>query len=394
MRATSKVALALSGGGFTGYLFEIGALTALDDLFEDGFSVNQFDFYVGVSAGSAAASLLANGIKPEVIFQANLTGERPYYFERRDIFAPAVGEGFKSMARAVQQLSPVLKLYIRHRREMGLIDLLEKAQESLPCGMYTLDPFARYLEYAFAATGLSNNFENLRHPLYIPAIDLESGNSVVFGEDGWTDVPISKAVTASSAAPIYFCPVRIKGRDYIDAGIGRFACFELAARKGVDFMLIIHPCSHVRLANNRPWASTTASKRQGLRGFLSIADQAARINLEARFSLALDLHIRQAPDKFFVVSPSSAESMMFDRSFLSFKDRIHLLRCGYLSVVGVVQEDFNLIRGVFAQHGIAISLAKIEERMRSRLQDLSVDPRAGQHAFGGSPERAGWSSAY
>ena len=31
--AFGKRALALGGGGFTGYLFEIGALTALDDLF-------------------------------------------------------------------------------------------------------------------------------------------------------------------------------------------------------------------------------------------------------------------------------------------------------------------------------------------------------------------------
>ena len=30
MGTPCKLALALSGGGFTGYLFEIGALTALD----------------------------------------------------------------------------------------------------------------------------------------------------------------------------------------------------------------------------------------------------------------------------------------------------------------------------------------------------------------------------
>src|SRR5918996_4027623 len=159
MEPRPKLGLALSGGGFTGYLFEIGALTALDDLFDDGFSVNHFDFYVGVSAGSAAAALMANGVTPEEVFRANLTGQRPYYFQSRDIFVPAVGEGFKSLARAIQQLSPVLKLYYQNRREMGLIDLLEKAQEALPGGIYTLDPFARYLEATFAAKGLANVFD-------------------------------------------------------------------------------------------------------------------------------------------------------------------------------------------------------------------------------------------
>ena len=78
MGARSRLALALSGGGFTGYLFEIGALTALDDVFEDGFNVNHFDFYVGVSAGAAAAALIANGVTPDEILQANLARERPY----------------------------------------------------------------------------------------------------------------------------------------------------------------------------------------------------------------------------------------------------------------------------------------------------------------------------
>ena len=77
----SKRALALGGGGFTGYLFEIGALTALDDLFEDGVTMNDLDLYVGVSAGAAAASLLANGVRPQEILDTNLSGARPYYFD-------------------------------------------------------------------------------------------------------------------------------------------------------------------------------------------------------------------------------------------------------------------------------------------------------------------------
>jgi len=182
MATRSPLGLALSGGGFTGYLFEIGALTALDDLFENGFDVNHFDFYIGVSAGAAAAALLANGVRPEEVLQANLSAERPYYFERHDIFAPAIGEDFKSIARAVQQFGGVLKLYFRNRSEMSLIDLLEKAQETLPGGVYTLDPFARYLEAAFASKGLSNAFEGLPRALYVPAIDLGSRDNIIFGE--------------------------------------------------------------------------------------------------------------------------------------------------------------------------------------------------------------------
>ena len=64
---STKLALALTGGGFTGYLFEVGALTGLDDLLGDSFTSNDFDMYVGVSAGSAVAALLAQGVTPQEI---------------------------------------------------------------------------------------------------------------------------------------------------------------------------------------------------------------------------------------------------------------------------------------------------------------------------------------
>ena len=391
MVARSRLALALSGGGFTGYLFEIGALTALDDLFEDGFSVTDFDFYVGVSAGSAAAALIANGVKPEEILRANLLGERPYYFERRDIFVPAMGEGFKSITRLIQQFGQVFTMYLRNGRGMGFVGLLEKAQETLPCGIYALDPFARYLETTFAAKGLSNSFEGLRQALYIPAIDLETGQSVVFGDEGWREVPISKAVTASSAAPIYFCPVRIGGREYIDAGIGRFDCFDLATQKAADFMLIIHPTPLLGMASVAP-TNGSANPRQ--RGFLSISDLASRINLEARFRLAFDLNRREHPGKFFVISPDPSESVTFDRSrFLTFRDRIHLLRCGYLSAAQMIKKHVMEMQPALARHGISISIPKMEERMRTRLDQFDEAARANSQGVQRSPGLTGRASA-
>ena len=54
----------LGGGGFTGGVYEIGALRALD-LLSVNRTVNQFDVYVGTSAGAFVASMAANGITPE-----------------------------------------------------------------------------------------------------------------------------------------------------------------------------------------------------------------------------------------------------------------------------------------------------------------------------------------
>src|SRR5881398_4271195 len=63
-RRKSRTALVLGGGGFTGGVYEIGALRALD-LLAVNKTVNQFDVYVGTSAGSFVAALAANGVTPE-----------------------------------------------------------------------------------------------------------------------------------------------------------------------------------------------------------------------------------------------------------------------------------------------------------------------------------------
>src|ERR1700755_178319 len=60
----SKTALVLGGGGFTGGVYEIGALRALD-LLSVNRTVNQFDVYVGTSAGAFVAAAVANGVTPE-----------------------------------------------------------------------------------------------------------------------------------------------------------------------------------------------------------------------------------------------------------------------------------------------------------------------------------------
>ena len=63
-----KTALVLAGGGLTGAVYEIGALRAIDDLLVDR-TVNDFDIFVGTSAGALVSSLLANGVSPEEMLQ-------------------------------------------------------------------------------------------------------------------------------------------------------------------------------------------------------------------------------------------------------------------------------------------------------------------------------------
>src|SRR5271155_4288328 len=73
-----KTALVLGGGGFTGGVYEIGALRALD-LLAVNSTVNNFDVYVGTSAGSFIAALCANGVTPEEMMRVvSRQGKAPF----------------------------------------------------------------------------------------------------------------------------------------------------------------------------------------------------------------------------------------------------------------------------------------------------------------------------
>jgi predicted acylesterase/phospholipase RssA len=58
-----RIALALSGGGPLGAIYEIGALCALEESL-NGIDFTQLQHYVGVSAGGFIAAGLANRITP------------------------------------------------------------------------------------------------------------------------------------------------------------------------------------------------------------------------------------------------------------------------------------------------------------------------------------------
>ncbi|HLY84180.1 MAG TPA: patatin-like phospholipase family protein, partial [Acidimicrobiales bacterium] len=91
-----KTALVLGGGGFTGGVYEIGALRALD-LLSLNSDVNQFDVYVGTSAGSFIAALCANGVTPDEMMRVvTRQGDPPFQaMALGDLLRPNAGEFLK-----------------------------------------------------------------------------------------------------------------------------------------------------------------------------------------------------------------------------------------------------------------------------------------------------------
>src|SRR3989449_9333350 len=98
-RQRPRCALALAGGGVIGGMYEVGAITALEERMN---SHGRFDIYIGCSAGAVVASLLANGVAASELFRViDPDLDDPLNFRRNAGYA---SDSFLHAARRVGRL--------------------------------------------------------------------------------------------------------------------------------------------------------------------------------------------------------------------------------------------------------------------------------------------------
>ena len=180
MTKRDKTALVLAGGGLTGAVYEIGALRAIDDLLIDR-TVNDFDIYVGTSAGALVASFIANGLSPEEMLQV-IDGSHPSAttIERKHLFNLDWQSYFKWGLHVPVKLVEAWSHYLRHINDMTLFDLFWSLSEAVPAGFYDPTGLERFVQQGLYDLNFTNDFYQLDRELYIIATDLDSGRAGSF----------------------------------------------------------------------------------------------------------------------------------------------------------------------------------------------------------------------
>src|SRR5437879_3159561 len=130
-------ALVLCGGGITGIAYQIGALRALDDLLF-GATVNDFDIYVGTSAGSMLGALLANGMTPtEVASAVQDTDDSKFAPPTRwTIYRPNVGELASRVLRLPRLMQEIVWELARNPGKLNPLDIMGMLVTLLPSGLF------------------------------------------------------------------------------------------------------------------------------------------------------------------------------------------------------------------------------------------------------------------
>lgn len=346
----SKVALVLAGGGIMGVVYEIGALRAINDMLVD-LTVNDFDIFVGTSAGALVTSFVANGYTPHEIMQF-MDNRHP------EIGGVRVGDVFHAnltdYARRLMNLPRALLALgynsIRHPGDLALSDLIWEFTEVFPSGLYDGNALERFVRKFMEMPGRSNRFDFLEKQLYVVATELDTGNRAVFGQGGKAIVPISRAVAASSAVPVLYRPVEIFGRDYVDGGLHGTASLDLAIEAGAKLVICINPM--VPLNARRVFPNENYISGHGLP---AIINQAVRTLLHSSLRYHMkNLQVKYPDVDIVLIQPEWDDQRMFSYNPMYYGSRLMLAEHGFETVTSGLLAHYDYYRQVLKRHGIEV----------------------------------------
>jgi predicted acylesterase/phospholipase RssA len=364
-RPRSRTALVLGGGGFTGGVYEIGALRAID-LLSVNRTVNEFDIYVGTSTGAFVAAAVANGITPEEMMRV-IVQQVPTPFPDARVslmLKPNYAEFLTKGLMLPLRLARVVRRLVRDLGQISAVDIAVALAEALPSGLYSAEGIERYVQAILSHPERTDDFRLLGPELYVPATDLDTCERVVLGSEGWDDVPISRAVSASSALPMLYKPVTVKGRELIDSSVLSTTNVDLAVEAGANFIVVVNPLvPYVNDFERRiPTVTGFRARHVSDMGFPQIGYQTFKLLAYQRLhELARSWEHRYPGVDIILIEPEPNDELMFQTSVMNYTSRVDIARHGFQSVTLKLATDYARFKRTCARHGIDISATRVRK---------------------------------
>jgi NTE family protein len=361
----SKSALVLGGGGFTGGVYEMGALRALD-LLSVNRTVNEFDVYVGTSAGAFVAAAVANGVTPEEMMRVIVQQVPTPFPDARvsSLLKPNYKEFLTRGAMFPFRLAQLLRVMARDLGQISAVDIALGLAEVLPSGLYSGEGIERYVRRILSDPDRTDDFRLLAAELFLTATDLDTGERIVFGGEGWEDVPISKAVSASSALPMIYKPVKVRDRELVDGGIVSTTNLDIAVEAGAKFIIVVNPLvPYLNTFEKRiPTLTGSRPRRVSDMGFPQIGYQVFKLLAHQRLhELAKRWEERYPGVDIILIEPETTDELMFQTSVMNFTSRVDIARHGFQSVTLKLANDYPRFKRICARHGIEISATRVRK---------------------------------
>lgn len=313
--------LVLSGGATKAFYFHLGVLKVLRP--------SEVTAIVGTSAGSVLGAFIASGASVDTLLTSLY--QKKVYIPKFDSWVRTLTSSmlfrpkYKDITKQSLYTSWVgLQFLLTLPRVFWHQDIVAEALDRLVNSQLHATAFfdSSALEDLFQSLLPTSDFANLDHELYVVATGLDSQKRGVFNgrydfEDEanvfLTDVPIHKAVRASSAIPGMFEPVKIKGEYYIDGEVKQTLSADIGVRL-TDQVVISHTYQPLALQGK-------GSVRN--MGWLNVLKQSTSIVFHERIAVWRHIYEQQHPEKEIIwIEPTPDDLDFFLAPEFSFRPEV------------------------------------------------------------------------
>ncbi len=366
----SKLAIALAGGGPLGAFYELGALHALSEAII-GRDLTDFDIFVGVSSGSVVAAGLASGIDTTAMGSIFINNDTATILPLTPeiLLHPAFGEYARRIICLPQVLAEYGRAFLRDPLQGVWPGLMRSLGRVLPTALFDNGPLERYLHTVFSTHGRSDDFRRLRARLFIVATNLNTGATVVFGDDKHDGVAISRAVAASAALPGLYAAVDIGGEQYVDGALIRTMHASLALEADCDLVICINPLvpfDASRVGGGRHINLADA-------GLPVILGQTFRALIHSRMKVGMASYRERFPKAdSLLLEPDSNDAKFFFANVFRYSGRQSLVDHAYQRTRRDLLAQAGALSVVLQSRGLKLDMKRLRDSKRT-FRDAARD---------------------
>lgn len=329
----TRTGLVLGAGGILGSAWMTGALAALAPRMDR--PLGELDLVVGTSAGSVLGAALRCGTSVDELL-AHQQGEPLAELDPAELpdmrtIERDSGDGRPPVPRPWIGSPRLLATAMAHPRRMNPV---VAASGLLPAGRGRMTSLIRMVGALQSRTGQTRSGVTADGwlpgpPLWIVAVDYDSGRRVAFGRPGAPPAQVGEAVLASCSIPGWFAPQVIGGRRYVDGGVASSTSLGLLARPGapaLDEVVVLAPLASEHV--DRPHDP------------LGVAERRVR-RLMTRWLLAEVAAVRAAGVRVTVLTPGPADLEAMGGNLMNPRRRERVLATSLATSATAVDTAFD-----------------------------------------------------
>lgn len=288
------------------------------------------------------------------------------------LLTPAFREYVNRLAHVPEVLAGIARQFYRDPLRSGWPAVMGALGELVPAALFGNAGLERYLHTVFTSDGHTDDFRRLPGRLHVVATDLNTGESVSFGDRRHDRVPISRALAASAALPGLYPAVEIDGHHYVDGALTRTLDATFALEAGCGLVICINPLVPYDASRDPKGTRVNLAER----GLPVVLGQTFRALIHSRMQIKMASYPGEYPHSdILLFEPDRHDEEFFFTNVFRYAGRRRLANHAYQRTRRDLLAHARALAPLLEQHGLTLDMKHLRDAER-RFSTAARERRA------------------